>query len=234
MSSHRPGPEDRRKVIESVAGMVTHPERLAILRHLRPEGSELTVNHCVDLDPPVDPSMAGYHLRALISAGAVEWHDFRRIDGGRKRKRVFRLDRDDKTGRAVADLIDICDGVVTVAGGESKKKTSAKRRKLRDPDVVKIGKALGHPTRIALLRAYGDGRVQSVVSWWKENRDYGSLSGVNFHYESLVECQLMTVRDTRPRRGTIEHFYRLQGQVAARAVEVLDALEGNRELIALQ
>lgn len=65
-------------------------------------------------------------------------------------------------------------------------------------------KALGHPLRVRILEAL-QGRSASPVALSKELSE--SLGVVSYHTNALLQCGCIEQTRTRPRRGTIEHFF---------------------------
>ena len=65
-------------------------------------------------------------------------------------------------------------------------------------------KALGHPLRVRILEAL-QGRSVSPVALSKELR--ANLGVVSYHTNALLQCGCIEQTRTRPRRGTIEHFF---------------------------
>jgi DNA-binding transcriptional ArsR family regulator len=65
-------------------------------------------------------------------------------------------------------------------------------------------KALAHPMRVRILEAL-QGRVASPTELAREFRE--SLGVVAYHTNTLVDVDCIEQVHTRPRRGTIEHFY---------------------------
>lgn len=65
-------------------------------------------------------------------------------------------------------------------------------------------KALGHPLRVRILESL-QGRSASPVALSKELGE--SLGVVSYHTNALVQCGCIEQTRTRPRRGTIEHFF---------------------------
>jgi DNA-binding transcriptional ArsR family regulator len=76
------------------------------------------------------------------------------------------------------------------------------------PDVEAIDqnlvKALAHPIRVRILEAL-QGRSASPVALSKEFDV--SLGVVSYHTNALLDCGCIEPTQTRPRRGTIEHFF---------------------------
>lgn len=75
-----------------------------------------------------------------------------------------------------------------------------------DPGMIdqNLVKALAHPTRVRILEAL-QGRSASPTELAKEFGE--SLGVVSYHANSLGEVDAIQLVSTRPRRGTIEHFY---------------------------
>lgn len=68
--------------------------------------------------------------------------------------------------------------------------------------------ALAHPTRRQLLRHFGSTRGES--SPLDCARRLGKpLSNVSYHVRILVECGALTLKTTKPVRGSLQHFYEL-------------------------
>jgi hypothetical protein len=53
------------------------------------------------------------------------------------------------------------------------------------------------------------------------------LSNVSYHARVLVECDVFDLVDTKPRRGSIEHFYEPSGLVEHPMVRAALGLEGD-------
>lgn len=74
-------------------------------------------------------------------------------------------------------------------------------------DWEKVAKAKLHPTQVYLLgRLAKGGSVSPVVV----SRDIGkSLGTVSYHMKALSDAGLVTLVDTKARRGAVEHFYEI-------------------------
>ncbi|MFT3863039.1 MAG: helix-turn-helix domain-containing protein [Solirubrobacterales bacterium] len=70
-----------------------------------------------------------------------------------------------------------------------------------DQDLVR---ALAHPMRVRILEAL-QGRTASPTELSKEFRE--SLGVVAYHANALIEVGCIEQVRTRPKRGTVEHFY---------------------------
>ena len=86
-------------------------------------------------------------------------------------------------------------------GPESIKAMTATEKTVIDQDLVK---ALAHPTRVRILEAL-QGRTASPTELSKELRV--ALGVVSYHANALLDVGCIEQVRTRPRRGTIEHFY---------------------------
>jgi DNA-binding transcriptional ArsR family regulator len=74
-------------------------------------------------------------------------------------------------------------------------------RETIDQDLVR---ALGHPIRVRILEAL-QGRTASPTEL---SREFGeSLGVVSYHANALLDVDCIEQVRTRPKRGTIEHFY---------------------------
>ncbi|HEY2053275.1 MAG TPA: helix-turn-helix domain-containing protein [Solirubrobacterales bacterium] len=65
-------------------------------------------------------------------------------------------------------------------------------------------RALAHPMRVQILEAL-QGRTASPTELAREFRE--SLGVVSYHTNALLDIECIEQVRTRPRRGTIEHFY---------------------------
>jgi DNA-binding transcriptional ArsR family regulator len=97
-----------------------------------------------------------------------------------------------------------------------------------DPRLVK---GLAHPLRIHILHALQD-RVASPSEIAEELE--APLGNVSYHVRFLARVGLIELSRTEPRRGAVEHYYRVVGrpQISAKAWEqvprvVRDALIGS-------
>jgi DNA-binding transcriptional ArsR family regulator len=74
-------------------------------------------------------------------------------------------------------------------------------RETIDQDLVR---ALGHPMRVRILEAL-QGRTASPTELSREFRE--SLGVVSYHVNALLDVECIEQVRTRPKRGTVEHFY---------------------------
>jgi DNA-binding transcriptional ArsR family regulator len=79
--------------------------------------------------------------------------------------------------------------------------THSSDRKTIDQDLVR---ALGHPMRVRILEGL-QGRVASPTEMAREFRE--SLGVVSYHANALLDVGCIEQVHTKPKRGTIEHFY---------------------------
>jgi DNA-binding transcriptional ArsR family regulator len=84
----------------------------------------------------------------------------------------------------------------------------------------KLIKALGHDLRVEILALLNE-RVASPVELHRELQE--ELSQVSYHVKVLRECDCIELVDTRPVRGSVEHFYRATER-ASLSAEEFDAL----------
>jgi DNA-binding transcriptional ArsR family regulator len=66
--------------------------------------------------------------------------------------------------------------------------------------------ALRHPLRRQILREMADGKVISPLELSNTLRQ--PLSNVSYHVRVLAQCAAVTLVDTKPTRGSVQHFYR--------------------------
>jgi DNA-binding transcriptional ArsR family regulator len=79
--------------------------------------------------------------------------------------------------------------------------TNSHERETIDQNLVR---ALAHPTRVRILEAL-QGRTASPTELAREFHE--SLGVVSYHANALLEVDCIEQVSTRPKRGTIEHFY---------------------------
>lgn len=84
--------------------------------------------------------------------------------------------------------------------------------------------ALRHPLRRRILREMADGRTTSPRELSVVLRQ--PLSNVSYHVRVLVACAAVTLIETKPARGSIQHFYR-SAVDAPWARQVLELGESN-------
>ena len=66
--------------------------------------------------------------------------------------------------------------------------------------------ALRHPLRRRILREMADGKAISPLELANELRQ--PLSNVSYHVRVLADLAAVTLVDTKPTRGSVQHFYR--------------------------
>lgn len=66
--------------------------------------------------------------------------------------------------------------------------------------------ALRHPLRRRILREMADGKVISPLELSSKLQQ--PLSNVSYHVRVLAERAVVTLIDTKPTRGSVQHFYR--------------------------
>jgi DNA-binding transcriptional ArsR family regulator len=85
-----------------------------------------------------------------------------------------------------------------------------------------LTKALGHPLRLAYLRALAD---QGRLSPSDYARQAGEpLGNVSYHVSALRKAGVLEVAETIPRRGAMEHRYSFTGPQAKAAKAVMNVL----------
>lgn len=84
--------------------------------------------------------------------------------------------------------------------------------------------ALRHPLRRRILREMADGRTTSPRELSVVLRQ--PLSNVSYHVRVMAACAAVTLIETKPARGSIQHFYR-SAVDAPWARQVLELGESN-------
>jgi hypothetical protein len=96
---------------------------------------------------------------------------------------------------------------------------------------VGIGKALGHPTRLAILRDLrSNAETRSPTTCAEANGM--ALANIHYHFQTLAGLGVVSLSRTEKRRGATEHFYFLDGPLTVAVLTTLDLLEGRTETIA--
>jgi len=75
-----------------------------------------------------------------------------------------------------------------------------------DSDHSDLLVALRHPLRRQILRVMADGNAISPREL--SNSLCKPLSNVSYHMRVLVDCAAVTLVETKPIRGSVQHFYR--------------------------
>lgn len=97
--------------------------------------------------------------------------------------------------------------------------------------VTMIGKALGHRTKVQIIRDLRNGKPTSPTAWSAAHRE--PLGNVAYHFKSLGKLGILEVVETVQRRGAIEHFHVLGGPLAAAVLVALEALDDRLEPVAV-
>ena len=92
-------------------------------------------------------------------------------------------------------------------------------------DETNLLRALRHPLRRRILGAMADGKAASPRGL--SSRLRRPLSDVSYHVRVLAECHAITLVETRPARGSVQHFYRSTVK-APWALQVLGLGESDR------
>jgi DNA-binding transcriptional ArsR family regulator len=69
--------------------------------------------------------------------------------------------------------------------------------------------ALRHPLRRQILRRMADGEETPISPRELANELTEPLSNVSYHVRVLVDCEAVRLVDTKPVRGSMQHFYRI-------------------------
>lgn len=91
--------------------------------------------------------------------------------------------------------------VMAAAGGKEDRNSSSRGSGTIDQDLVR---ALGHPMRVRVLESL-QRRNASPTQLAREYKE--SLGVVSYHVNILLDVGCLEQVRTRPKRGTIEHFY---------------------------
>jgi DNA-binding transcriptional ArsR family regulator len=90
--------------------------------------------------------------------------------------------------------------------------------------MIRVGKAISHPIRLAMIRDLrGQGEASPVRFSEAHQVPLGSAS---YHFKALRSAGVCKVIRTERRRGAIEHIHALRGPQADATLAVLDVLEG--------
>jgi DNA-binding transcriptional ArsR family regulator len=93
-----------------------------------------------------------------------------------------------------------------------------------DLAAAEVTKALSHPLRLEYLRALAGQQELSPSQFAREAGE--PLGNVSYHVKALFEAGVLEVSSTIPRRGAMEHRYRLAGERAGAALAVMELLAG--------
>jgi DNA-binding transcriptional ArsR family regulator len=98
-----------------------------------------------------------------------------------------------------------------------------KPRVAKDPLVV----AMGHPTRVRILRALGESNLSSPTELAAELGI--DLNDASYHVRILATCKAISLVDTEQVRGSLKHYYRrdLHEPWALEAITAMALSEGS-------
>ena len=91
-----------------------------------------------------------------------------------------------------------------------------------DVEATELARALGHPLRLAYLRALRGRRCLSPSEFARDSDE--PLGNVSYHVKGLFEAGVLEVAEMVPRRGAMEHRYALSSPRADVALAVMDLL----------
>jgi DNA-binding transcriptional ArsR family regulator len=79
-------------------------------------------------------------------------------------------------------------------------------------DWERVARGFLHPLKLGILDALAadGGQVMSPVEFHRESGE--PLGNVSYHFNGLFEAGLLELTDTQPRRGAVEHYYRLKAE----------------------
>jgi len=80
----------------------------------------------------------------------------------------------------------------------------------KEPTPEQLLKALRHPTRRRILRAMDE---EAVSPCELSDTLEAPLSNVSYHVRVLADCGAVSLARTKPVRGSMQHFYRLNVDV---------------------
>jgi hypothetical protein len=126
-------------------------------------------------------------------------------------------------------MLDVASGAVLVGDSEG---GEAVPFKMKDGDLVAIGKALSHPMRLRMIRdLLGDGDW-SPTTWARANGE--TLGDSSYHFKQLAKFRVAKRARAEKRRGVVEHFYELTAVRSQATSAVLDVLDDRAELVAAE
>ncbi len=81
-------------------------------------------------------------------------------------------------------------------------------KKKPDTSAAAKAKAMTHPLRQRIMGVILRRQLESPVSPSEISGELkASLSNVSYHVRILAECEAITLMDTKPVRGSMQHFY---------------------------
>lgn len=95
---------------------------------------------------------------------------------------------------------------------------------MNDEQIGRVGKALGHPVRVAIIRAV---RAEPGLHPRGISESRGvPLSDCSYHFTFLEKSSVLRLIREEPRRGSIAHFYAIdKGPMGEATLVALDALD---------
>lgn len=94
-----------------------------------------------------------------------------------------------------------------------------------DEQIGRVGKALAHPVRVAIIRAV---RAEPGLHprGFSNAADGIPLSDASYHFKLLQKFGVLKLIDEVPRRGSMAHLYAIdEGPDAGAVLNALDALD---------
>lgn len=89
-------------------------------------------------------------------------------------------------------------------------------------ETVNLLRSLKHPLRVKIMMKMTDGEPYSPSSLAEALGE--PIGNVSYHMRLLLENRQISLVRTAPRRGAVEHFYRLKPRFRTRVPEVVQAL----------
>lgn len=93
---------------------------------------------------------------------------------------------------------------------------------MSDEQIAGLGKAIGHPHRVAFMRLLRERETLAPSEYAAERRT--SLGVISYHCLALRKAQVIAIKKRVPRRGAMEHRYGL-GEQGAAVLALIDSLD---------
>jgi len=81
-----------------------------------------------------------------------------------------------------------------------------------DEEVLRLGRIISHPLRLRIVRALAQSAEEPISPQQLVSLTGGTLGTVSYHVRKLEELGVVELAQEVPRRGAIQHFWRLTGE----------------------
>lgn len=213
--------------VTGAARALSHPIRLLILNHLLDEGALVSANLVSRLHRELSVADVDYHLKELVRFAVARRHQ-QQMHLVESRRAEWIYDLEGAAAGRVRDALDVFQGRKGIAGGKGRDLLTFQAD---EEELLLLAGLLTDPLRVrtilALSRRRGDllSPVEAASMFGKP------VSAVAYPFARLRDKGVAEIRETRPRRGAVEHLHALGGPRATASVALLGILAGKVQVV---